>query len=213
MEDYFVDIKVGDGVSAKSYRVSLPRFTLVGATTRAGLLSSPLFHRFGIVERLNFYTNEELALIVRRTSGLLKIPISDGAVTMIAARSRGTPRIVNRIIKRVRDYAVVKSDGTIDEAISMKALTLLDIDDRGLDALDKKYLGILIRHYGGGPVGLETIAVSLSEEAETVEDVIEPYLIQCGLIKRTPKGRVASAIAYRHLGIAAAGGDLFGERE
>lgn len=210
MEDFFVDIKVGEGVAAKNFRVPLPRFTLIGATTRAGMLSSPLYHRFGIVERLNFYDETELARIVQRSASLLSIPLEAGAPEVIARRSRGTPRIVNRIIRRIRDYAIVKGNGTITAPLSEEALKLLDIDERGLDTLDKKYLAVIIEHYAGGPAGLDTMAVSLSEDAETVEDVIEPYLIQCGFIKRTAKGRIASAAAYRHLGRKPAA-DMFGE--
>ncbi|MEK6795665.1 MAG: Holliday junction branch migration DNA helicase RuvB [Spirochaetota bacterium] len=212
MEDFFVDIKVGEGIGAKNFRVPLPKFTLIGATTRAGMLSSPLYHRFGIVERLNYYDETELSEIVKRSARLLAIPLAADAAGLIARRSRGTPRIVNRIIRRIRDYAVVKADGTITAQLSEEALTLLGIDERGLDALDKKYLTVIIEHYAGGPAGLETMAVSLSEDAETVEDVIEPYLIQCGFIKRTAKGRVASALAYRHLGVKTVT-DMFGEQD
>ncbi|MBI4978228.1 MAG: Holliday junction branch migration DNA helicase RuvB [Spirochaetes bacterium] len=209
MEDYFVDIKIGEGVAAKSYRVPLPKFTLVGATTRAGMLSSPLYHRFGIVERLNFYNEEELCRIVARSCKLLDIPIESAGASMIARRARGTPRIVNRLIRRMRDYAVMKSNGVITEDNGAQALKLLGIDERGLDALDKKYLRVIIEHYGGGPVGIETIAVSLSEDPETIEDVVEPYLIQCGFVRRTPKGRMTTRGAWQHLGITHNAPDIF----
>lgn len=201
MEDYTVDIKVGEGVSAKSFKVPLPKFTLVGATTRAGLLSSPLFNRFGIVERLHYYDLEELKKIVKRSAHMLDIHIEDSATEVIGSRSRGTPRMVNRIIRRVRDYAVVKGGGSITHEVAEEALRMLGIDESGLDGLDKNYLRVILEHYNGGPVGVETLAVSLSEEPETLEDVIEPYLIQCGFVKRTPKGRVATAKAYEYLGV------------
>lgn len=213
MEDFFVDIKVGEGASAKNYRVPLKRFTLIGATTRAGMLSSPLYDRFGIVERMNFYQGDELKRIVERSASLMELKINSAAAEMLGKRSRGTPRIVNRIIRRVRDYAVVKSDGEVDERTAEKALSMLGIDEIGLDKLDLRYLEVLTGHYAGGPVGAATLAVSLSEQAETIEDVVEPYLIQCGLIKRTAKGRMATALAYKHLGKAPRAGtepDLFG---
>lgn len=202
MEDFFVDIKVGDGVSAKSFRVSLPKFTLVGATTRSGLLSSPLYDRFGIVERLEFYSEKELAMIAKRSSKYFNIDITDEAALSIALRSRGTPRIVNRLLRRVFDFATVYDVINIDESFAAKALEKLGVDKNGFDALDKQYLTTIIKHYNGGPVGVETLSVSLSEEIETIEDVIEPYLIQCGFIKRTPKGRMATKKAYSYLSIS-----------
>lgn len=201
MEDFFVDVKVGDGVSAKTFRVPLPHFTLIGATTRSGLLSTPLYDRFGIIERLEFYTEDELALIAKRTSKYFNVNFTDGAEHLVAKRSRGTPRIVNRLVRRVRDFAVVEDIESVDCDFTEKALTKLGVDKYGLDRLDKQYLEIVIKHYGGGPVGVETLSVSLSEEVETIEDVIEPYLIQCGFIMRTPKGRVAARKSYEYLQI------------
>ncbi len=199
MEDFFVDVKIGEGVSAKSFRVPLPRFTLIGATTRTGLLSAPLYDRFGIVERLNFYTNEDLATIAKRSADLLLLNIDAKAAYEVAIRSRGTPRIVNRLIRRLRDYAVVANIDIIDANFAIDSLTSLGVDENGFDALDKEYLNIIVEHYGGGPVGVETLAVSLSEQAETIEDVVEPFLIQCGYIKRTTKGRVATKKVYKYL--------------
>ena len=199
MEDFFVDVKIGEGVSAKSFRVPLPRFTLIGATTRTGLLSAPLYDRFGIVERLNFYTNEDLATIAKRSADLLLLNMDAKAAYEVAIRSRGTPRIVNRLIRRLRDYAVVANIDIIDANFAIDSLTSLGVDENGFDALDKEYLNIIVEHYGGGPVGVETLAVSLSEQAETIEDVVEPFLIQCGYIKRTTKGRVATKKVYKYL--------------
>lgn len=201
MEDFFVDIKVGEGASAKSFRVKLPHFTLIGATTRSGLLSTPLYDRFGIVERLEFYSNANLADIVQRNSKYLNIKITDSAALSIASRSRGTPRIVNRLLRRVFDFATVSNVLEIDEAFACDALEKLGVDKNGFDILDKLYLTTLIEHYNGGPVGVDTISISLSEQIETIEDVIEPYLIQCGFIKRTPKGRVVTNKAYAFLNI------------
>ena len=199
MEDFFVDVKIGEGVSAKSFRVPLPRFTLIGATTRTGLLSAPLYDRFGIVERLNFYTNEDLATIAKRSADLLLLNMDAKAAYEVAIRSRGTPRIVNRLIRRLRDYAVVANIDIIDANFAIDSLTSLGVDENGFDELDKEYLNIIVEHYGGGPVGVETLAVSLSEQAETIEDVVEPFLIQCGYIKRTTKGRVATKKVYKYL--------------
>lgn len=201
MEDFFVDVKVGEGVSAKSYRVPLPKFTLIGATTRSGLLSSPLYDRFGIVERLEFYNDKELSLIAMRSAKYFEIEFDDKASLMVAKRSRGTPRIVNRLVRRIRDFAVVEDLKIIDENFVDNALTKLGVDEFGLEQLDKQYITTIIKHYGGGPVGANTLSVSLSEEVETIEDVIEPYLIQIGFIKRSPKGRIATKKSYDYLKI------------
>ncbi len=201
MEDFFVDIKVGEGASAKSFRVKLPHFTLIGATTRSGLLSTPLYDRFGIIERLEFYTDNNLADIVKRNALLLKIQITDDAALSIAKRSRGTPRIVNRLLRRVFDFATVSNVLTIDENFANDSLEQLGVDKQGFEALDKLYLNTIIKNYNGGPVGVDTLSVSLSEQIETIEDVIEPYLIQSGFIKRTAKGRVATLKAYSYLNI------------
>ena len=211
MEDFFVDIKVGEGTSAKSFRVKLPHFTLIGATTRSGLLSTPLYDRFGIVERLEFYTNEDLANIVKRSSEFLNIDITDEAAISIASRSRGTPRIVNRLLRRVFDFATVHDVLKIDEEFACDSLEKLGIDKNGFEALDKLYLNTIIKHYNGGPVGVDTLSVSLSEQIETIEDVIEPYLIQCGFIKRTPKGRVATNKAYGYLNLSSKYDDNYNE--
>ena len=201
MEDFFVDIKVGEGTSAKSFRVKLPHFTLIGATTRSGLLSTPLYDRFGIVERLELYNSEELTTIVKRSANILNIAIENDAAVEIAKRSRGTPRIANRLLKRVRDYAAVLGNGTITLDIAKIALNKLDIDDIGLDSIDRRLLRTLIEKYQGRPVGIETLATTLGEEVTTIEDVYEPYLIQIGYISRTPRGRIALPEAYKHLGI------------
>ncbi|TXJ37208.1 Holliday junction branch migration DNA helicase RuvB [Brachyspira pilosicoli] len=211
MEDFFVDIKVGEGTSAKSFRVKLPKFTLIGATTRSGLLSTPLYDRFGIVERLEFYTNEDLADIVKRSSKFLNIDITDSAAISIASRSRGTPRIVNRLLRRVFDFATVSDVLVIDEKFASDSLEKLGVDKNGFEALDKQYLNTIIKNYNGGPVGVDTISVSLSEQIETIEDVIEPYLIQSGFIKRTPKGRVATIKAYSYLNINVKNNDNYKE--
>lgn len=211
MEDFFVDIKVGEGTSAKSFRVKLPKFTLIGATTRSGLLSTPLYDRFGIVERLEFYTNEDLADIVKRSSKFLNIDITDSAAISIASRSRGTPRIVNRLLRRVFDFATVSDVLKIDEKFASESLEKLGVDKNGFEALDKQYLDTIIKNYNGGPVGVDTISVSLSEQIETIEDVIEPYLIQSGFIKRTPKGRVATIKAYSYLNINVKNNDNYKE--
>ena len=213
MEDFFVDIKVGDGASAKSFRVKLPHFTLIGATTRSGLLSTPLYDRFGIIERLEFYTDDNLADIVKRNASLLNIKITDSAALSIAKRSRGTPRIVNRLLRRVFDFATVSNVLSIDEDFANDSLEKLGVDKQGLEALDKLYLNTIIKHYNGGPVGVDTLSVSLSEQIETIEDVIEPYLIQSGFIKRTAKGRVATLKAYSYLNIRKHYDDNYGVEE
>ena len=200
LEDVSLDIIIGKGPTAKSIRIDLPKFTLIGATTRAGSLTTPLRDRFGIVERLELYNVDDLKTIVERSSTILKIEIEEDAAIEIAKRSRGTPRIANRLLKRVRDYALVLGDGNIDLKIAKLALNKLDIDDLGLDALDKRLLTTLIEKYNGRPVGIETIATTLGEEVTTIEDVYEPYLIQIGFITRTPRGRMAMPEAYKHLG-------------
>lgn len=213
LEDYQIDIMIGEGPAARSIKLDLQPFTLVGATTRAGMLTNPLRDRFGIVARLEFYTPEELARIVTRSAGLLGAPIdADGAVE-IANRSRGTPRIANRLLRRVRDYAEVKGDGTITQEMARKALSMLDVDPRGFDVMDRKLLEAVVHRFDGGPVGVDNIAASIGEDAGTIEDVIEPYLIQQGYLQRTPRGRIATQAAYRHLGLVApqTPGGLFGE--
>ena len=202
MEDFFVDIKVGEGTSAKSFRVKLPHFTLIGATTRSGLLSTPLYDRFGIVERLEFYTEEDLANIVKRSSAFLNIKITDSAAISIASRSRGTPRLANRLLKRVRDFAQVQYDGRIDYEVARASLDRMDVDKLGLDRSDRLLLSTIMEKFSGGPVGLDTLAAAIGEDAGTIEDVYEPYLIQNGLINRTPKGRVATELCYKHFGIS-----------
>jgi Holliday junction DNA helicase RuvB len=199
MEDFQLDIVIGQGPSARTLKLELPRFTLVGATTRAGLLTSPLRDRFGIVTRLDFYTQEELQIIVRRSAQLLRVPIDAAGTTEIATRSRGTPRIANRLLRRVRDYAQVRADGMITREVACQALQLLDVDALGLDKMDRQLLLTIIEKFGGGPVGLETLAASINEEKTTIEDVYEPFLLQRGYINRTPRGRTATALAYRHL--------------
>lgn len=199
MEDFQLDIIIGQGPSARTIKLSLPRFTLVGATTRAGLLTSPLRDRFGVVVRLDFYTQEELQVIVQRSAQLLHIGIDDAGTAEIARRSRGTPRIANRLLKRVRDYAQVRADGFINCAVAAQALQLLEVDDRGLDKMDRQLLLTIIDKFSGGPVGLETLAASINEQKETIEDVYEPFLLQSGYLNRTPRGRTATALAYRHL--------------
>ena len=199
MEDFQLDIIIGQGPSARTIKLSLPRFTLVGATTRAGLLTSPLRDRFGVVMRLDFYAQEELQVILRRSANLLRVGIDDGGTVEIARRSRGTPRVANRLLKRVRDYAQVRADGFITSEVASLALKLLDVDDLGLDKMDRQLLEAIIDKFGGGPVGLETLSAVLNEEKDTIEDVYEPYLIQEGYLKRTPRGRTATPLAYRHL--------------
>ena len=206
MEDFAIDIIIGKGPSANSIRLDLPKFTLIGATTRAGQLSAPLRDRFGVTLRLELYTPEELALIVTRSAGILDAPIeSDGAME-IARRSRGTPRIANRMLRRVRDFAQVVGDGVINKELADKALTALEVDYLGLDNIDRRMLRAVIAYYGGGPVGLETLAATINEEAVTLEDVYEPYLMQIGFLTRTPRGRCVTAKAYQHLGVAMPGG-------
>jgi len=201
MEDYQIDIIIGEGPAARSIKLDVPPFTLVGATTRAGLLTSPLRDRFGIVERLEFYHVDELATIVKRSARILNITLDESGALEIACRSRGTPRIANRLLRRVRDFAQVKSDGLITQAVAAGALDLLDVDQKGFDVLDRKLLLTLIEKFDGGPVGVESLAASISEERDTIEDVLEPYLLQQGFIARTPRGRVATKLAYLHFGL------------
>lgn len=201
MEDYQIDIIIGEGPAARSIKLDLPPFTLVGATTRAGLLTSPLRDRFGIVQRLEFYSVEELSTIVRRSASMLNIGMDEEGANEIACRSRGTPRIANRLLRRVRDFAEVKSNGTVTREIANQALEMLKIDQNGFDTLDRKLLMAMIEHFMGGPVGLDTLAASISEERGTVEDVLEPYLLQQGFIMRTPRGRVVTHKAYSHFGL------------
>jgi len=213
LEDYQIDIMIGEGPAARSIKLDLQPFTLVGATTRAGMLTNPLRDRFGIVARLEFYTAEELARIVKRSAGLLNAPMDDEGGFEIARRSRGTPRIANRLLRRVRDYAEVKGDGRITKVIADQALAMLDVDPQGFDVMDRKLLEAVIHRFDGGPVGLDNIAASIGEESGTIEDVIEPYLIQQGFLQRTPRGRIATLAAFRHLGVAPpqAAGGLFSE--
>ncbi len=211
LEDYQIDIMIGDGPAARSIKLDLQPFTLVGATTRAGMLTNPLRDRFGIVARLEFYTAEELTRIVTRSAGLLNVPTDAAGALEIARRSRGTPRIANRLLRRVRDYAQVKGDGRINASVADKALKMLDVDPIGLDVMDRKLLEAVIHRFDGGPVGLDNVAAAIGEESGTIEDVIEPYLIQQGYLQRTPRGRVATAAAFRHLGLVppARSDDLF----
>jgi Holliday junction DNA helicase RuvB len=201
MEDFSLDIVVGKGAGARAFRLPLPPFTLVGATTRTGLITSPLRDRFGFAARLEYYAPQELAAILRRSAGILQIPLDDDAALEIAGRSRGTPRIANRLLKRVRDFAEVRGDGRATHGIAHRALELFEVDERGLDRLDRQLLAILCRDFRGGPVGLSTLAVAVGEETETVEDVVEPFLIQQGLLARTPRGRIATRGAFAHVGI------------
>jgi Holliday junction DNA helicase RuvB len=213
LEDYQIDIMIGEGPAARSIKLDLQPFTLVGATTRAGMLTNPLRDRFGIVARLEFYTPAELGTIVLRSAGLLEVPIQDEGAFEIARRSRGTPRIANRLLRRVRDYAQVKGDGVISRQIADKALAMLDVDPEGFDLMDRKLLEAVIHRFDGGPVGLDNVAAAIGEERDTIEDVIEPYLIQQGFLQRTPRGRIATLAAYRHLGVTppSAAGGLFNE--
>ncbi|APG27606.1 Holliday junction DNA helicase RuvB [Syntrophotalea acetylenivorans] len=199
MEDYQLDIIIGQGPSARTIKLDIPRFTLVGATTRAGLLSSPLRDRFGVICRLEFYTAEDLATIVRRSAGILGVPVAQNGEMEVARRSRGTPRIANRLLRRVRDFAEVKGDGTITREIADMSLNRLEVDGCGLDQMDRLILLTIIDKFGGGPVGVETLAAAVGEEKDTIEDVIEPYLLQQGYLNRTPRGRTATDLAYRHL--------------
>jgi Holliday junction DNA helicase RuvB len=201
MEDYKLDIIIGKGPSARTIRMDLPHFTLIGATTRAGMLTSPLLDRFGVVSRLELYSPEDLKTIVRRSAGILGAPIADDGAEVIARRSRGTPRIANRLLKRVRDFAQIKADGTITRDVAGAGLDMLEVDELGLDNIDRTLLSAIIEKFSGGPVGLDTLAAATGEEAVTIEDVYEPYLMQLGFISRTPRGRVAMPGAYRHLGI------------
>jgi holliday junction DNA helicase RuvB len=203
MEDFALDIVLGRGPGARSVRLSVPRFTLVGATTRYAMLSPPLRDRFGAVYRLDFYDEESIAAIIRRNAALLKVPTQHEGAQEIARRSRGTPRVANRLLRRVRDYAQVRADGTVTADVAREALARLDVDDLGLDDVDHKVLRTIIEKYDGGPVGIETIAASISEEADTIMDVYEPYLMQVGFLQRTPRGRVATRHAYAHLGLEA----------
>ena len=200
MEDFHVDIIIGQGPAARTMKFELPRFTLVGATTRAGLITAPLRARFGIVHRLDFYDVDSLNIIVRRSAEILNIPVDKDAAAEIARRSRGTPRIANRLLRRVRDYAEVKHEGTVTLAIARDALQMLEVDEFGLDEIDRKLLGAVIERFNGGPVGVNALASSIAEDRGTIEDLYEPYLIQIGFLQRTPRGRVASTLAYDHLG-------------
>lgn len=201
MEDFAIDIVIGKGSAAKSIRIDLPKFTLVGATTRAGMLTAPLRDRFGVVSRMEFYTTEELTQIVKRSASVLNVPIDDKGAIAIALRSRGTPRIANRLLKRVRDFAEVKYEGKITSEVADLALDKLDVDKLGLDNIDREILMTMIEKFSGGPVGLDTIAAAIGEDASTIEDVYEPYLIQNGLIKRTPRGRTVTDLCYKHFGL------------
>jgi Holliday junction DNA helicase RuvB len=213
LEDYQIDIMIGEGPAARSIKLELQPFTLVGATTRAGMLTNPLRDRFGIVARLEFYSAEELAQIVRRSARLLKVQLDDEGGYEIARRSRGTPRVANRLLRRVRDYADVKGSGQITKPLADLALAMLDVDPHGLDVMDRKLLEAVIHRFDGGPVGLDNVAAAIGEERDTIEDVIEPFLIQQGFLQRTPRGRIATLAAYRHLGVAPpkSTGGLFAE--
>ena len=200
MEDYQLDIMIGQGPSARTIKLDIPRFTLVGATTRAGLLSSPLRDRFGILNRLEFYTQEELAMITTRSAGILGVAIEASGASEIARRSRGTPRIANRLLRRVRDFAEIDGDGSISQKMADQALIRLEVDQQGFDLMDRLLLETIIDKFSGGPVGLDTLAAAIGEEKDTIEDVIEPFLLQQGFINRTPRGRVATHLAYTHLG-------------
>ncbi len=201
MEDYQLDLMIGQGTAARSIKLDLPKFTLVGATTRAGLITAPLRGRFGIVFHLNFYTHDELELIVRRSADILGTEVDEGGAREIARRARGTPRVANRILRRVRDVAEVRYDGVVTLAVAQEALALLEVDGEGLERVDRELLAAIVEKFGGGPVGLSTLSVAVAEEPDTIEDVYEPYLLQQGLLKRTPRGRVATAAAFRHLGL------------
>jgi Holliday junction DNA helicase RuvB len=201
MEDFVIDIVLGKGPTAQSIRLDLPRFTLIGATTRKGTVTAPLRDRFGIEEKLDYYTDEELGAIVRRSAGILGVEITADAAMEIARRSRSTPRIANRLLARVRDYAVARADGRVDRDVADQALVVFEVDELGLDKVDRAILEAIILKFGGGPVGLGTLAIAVGEEPETVEDAYEPFLLQIGLIQRTPRGRIATDLAYRHLGV------------
>ena len=213
MEDYRLDLIIGQGPTAQAYKLQLPKFTLIGATTRAGLLTSPLRDRFGVVQRLDFYSPEDLFKIVQRSAAILGVKITEGGAREMARRSRGTPRVANRLLSRVRDFAQVLGDGVVDEAAAARHLARLEVDEHGFDAMDRRILDTVIRKFNGGPVGIETLAVAVSEERDTIEDVYEPFLIQAGFLARTPRGRTATALAYAHLKLpppASPQGDLFG---
>ncbi len=206
LEDFQIDIMIGEGPAARSIKLDLQPFTLIGATTRAGMLTNPLRDRFGIVARLEFYSVDDLASIVARSGRLLNARLDDAGAREIARRSRGTPRIANRLLRRVRDYAEVKAQGAIDKPIADAALRMLDVDGQGFDVMDRKLLQAVIERFAGGPVGVDNLAAAIGEERETIEDVLEPYLIQQGYLQRTPRGRIATAMAYRHFGLAVPGG-------
>jgi Holliday junction DNA helicase RuvB len=218
MEDFQLDLIIGEGPAARSVKIDLAKFTLVGATTRAGLLTTPLRDRFGIPIRLNFYTPEELELIVKRGARVLGVGLDDAGAKEIARRSRGTPRIAGRLLRRVRDFAIVEDAGSITHKLADRALSLLEVDSIGLDIMDRRYLDLLAVNFGGGPVGIETISAALSEPRDAIEDIIEPFLLQQGFLQRTPRGRLLTPHAFRHLGLAeparpAAQFGLFGEDE
>jgi len=212
LEDFRIDIMIGEGPAARSIKLDLPPFTLVGATTRAGMLTNPLRDRFGIVARLEFYSEDELATIVTRSARLLAARLDTEGAGEIARRARGTPRIANRLLRRVRDFAEVREDGAINRAVADRALAMLEVDQRGLDVMDRKLLAAIIERFGGGPVGIENLAAAIGEERDTLEDVVEPFLIQQGFLQRTPRGRIASPLAFAHFGLvppAAGAGSLF----
>lgn len=217
LEDYQIDIMIGEGPAARSVKLDVPPFTLIGATTRAGMLTNPLRDRFGIVARLEFYSPDELCQIVTRSAGLLNVTVSAEGATEIARRSRGTPRIANRLLRRVRDYAEVKAGGQVTPDVADAALTMLDVDKVGLDTMDRKLLSAVLQKFGGGPVGLDNLAAAIGEERDTIEDVLEPFLIQEGYLMRTPRGRVATPLAYEHLGLNAPATsptrDLWGDKQ
>lgn len=201
MEEFILDIMLDKGPNARSVRINLPRFTLIGATTRSGLLTSPLRSRFGIVERLNYYADDELARIINRSARILNLEIDSGGGREIARRSRGTPRIANRLLRRVRDFAQVRADGRITSSVADQALKMLEVDEAGLDQMDKRILSYLLRECDGGPIGINNLSVAIGEDSETIEEIYEPYLIQKGFLKRTPSGRVLTQLAYRHFGV------------
>jgi holliday junction DNA helicase RuvB len=203
LEDFQIDIMIGEGPAARSVKLDLPPFTLVGATTRAGMLTNPLRDRFGIVARLEFYNEQELTTIVRRSSSLLEVPVDADGAAEIARRSRGTPRVANRLLRRVRDFAQVKAEGVVSREVADAALRMLDVDPLGLDLMDRKLLMAVIERFAGGPVGVDNLAAAIGEERDTIEDVLEPYLIQQGYMQRTPRGRIATPSAYRHFGLVA----------
>ena len=202
MEDYAIDIMIGKGAAARSIRLDLPKFTLVGATTRAGMLTAPLRDRFGVINRLEFYTDQELKTIITRSAKVLDVEIDELGALELARRSRGTPRLANRLLKRVRDFAQIRYDGVITEQVAVYALDLLDVDRYGLDHIDRNILMTMIQKFGGGPVGLDTLAASIGEDSGTIEEVYEPYLLKNGFLQRTPRGRVVTEFAYHHLGIS-----------